>query len=41
VSFSNRRSAWYKTQKEGGRTKLAGPTAEKEAALLAAWKSAK
>ncbi len=30
--------AWYKTQPENGRTKLAGPTAEKEAALLAAWR---
>ena len=30
--------AWYKTQKEGERTRLAGPTAEKEAELLAAWK---
>jgi 2'-hydroxyisoflavone reductase len=30
--------AWYKTQKEGERTKLAGPTAEKEAELLGAWK---
>ena len=29
--------AWYKTQGEGGRTKLAGPTAEQEAAALAAW----
>ena len=33
--------AWYKGQPEGGRTKLAGPTAEKEAALLAAWKREK
>jgi len=31
--------AWYKTQSEGGRTKLAGPNVEKEAALLAAWRS--
>jgi len=30
--------SWYKTQSEGGRTKLAGPAAEKEAQLLAAWK---
>jgi 2'-hydroxyisoflavone reductase len=30
--------AWYKTQKEGGRTRLAGPTAEQEAATLAAWR---
>lgn len=30
--------AWYKTQSEGGRVKLAGPNAEKEAELLAAWK---
>jgi 2'-hydroxyisoflavone reductase len=30
---------WYKTQDEGGRTKLAGPTAAKEAELLAAWKA--
>jgi nucleoside-diphosphate-sugar epimerase len=30
--------AWYKTQPENGRTKLAGPTPEKEAALLAAWR---
>lgn len=29
---------WYKAQGEGGRIKLAGPTAEKEAELLAAWK---
>jgi len=29
--------AWHKTQKEGGRTRLAGPTAEQEAAALAAW----
>jgi 2'-hydroxyisoflavone reductase len=33
--------AWYKTQKAGGRTKLAGPTPEKEATLLAAWKRGK
>jgi 2'-hydroxyisoflavone reductase len=32
---------WYKTQGEGGRTKLAGPTAAKEAELLAAWKATK
>jgi 2'-hydroxyisoflavone reductase len=31
--------AWYKTQGEGGRTKLAGPTAAKEAEWLAQWKS--
>jgi hypothetical protein len=30
---------WYKTQGEGGRTKLAGPTPEKEAQLLARWKA--
>jgi 2'-hydroxyisoflavone reductase len=30
--------AWYKTQSEGGRTKLAGPEPQKEADLLAAWK---
>ena len=30
--------AWYKTQGEGGRTKLAGPAPRKEAELLAAWK---
>lgn len=30
--------AWYKTQGEGGRTKLAGPALTKEAELLAAWK---
>ncbi|MEK7404881.1 MAG: NAD-dependent epimerase/dehydratase family protein [Acidobacteriota bacterium] len=30
--------AWYKTQREGERTKLAGPAPEKEAALLAAWR---
>jgi 2'-hydroxyisoflavone reductase len=30
--------AWYKTQSEGGRTKLAGPEPQKEAELLAAWK---
>jgi 2'-hydroxyisoflavone reductase len=30
---------WYKTQDEGGRTKLAGPPPAKEAELLAAWKS--
>lgn len=29
---------WYKSQPEGGRTKLAGPPAQKEAELLAAWK---
>jgi 2'-hydroxyisoflavone reductase len=32
---------WYKTQSEGGRTKLAGPPPEKEAELLAAWKEAR
>jgi hypothetical protein len=31
---------WYKSQGEGGRTRLAGPSAEKEAELLAAWKQA-
>jgi len=30
--------AWYKTQGKGGRTKLAGPAPEKEAALLGAWR---
>jgi 2'-hydroxyisoflavone reductase len=30
--------AWYKTQGEGQRNKLAGPTQQKEAELLAAWK---
>lgn len=30
--------AWYKTQREGQRTRLAGPTAQKESELLAAWK---
>ncbi len=30
--------AWYKTQSEGGRTRLAGPPAEKESALLTTWK---
>ncbi|HNY40176.1 MAG TPA: NAD-dependent epimerase/dehydratase family protein [Bryobacteraceae bacterium] len=29
---------WYKAQSEGGRIKLAGPNAEREAELLAAWK---
>jgi 2'-hydroxyisoflavone reductase len=29
--------AWYRTQGEGGRKRLAGPTPEKEAALLDAW----
>ncbi len=29
---------WYRTQGEGERTKLAGPSAAKEAELLAAWK---
>jgi len=29
---------WYKSQPEGGRTKLAGPTAQKETEILAAWK---
>jgi hypothetical protein len=33
--------AWYKTQTEGGRTRLAGPKPEKEAELLAAWKQEK
>jgi 2'-hydroxyisoflavone reductase len=32
--------AWYKTQGSGGRVKLAGPTAEQETALLAAWRKA-
>jgi 2'-hydroxyisoflavone reductase len=32
---------WYKSQPEDGRTKLAGPTAEKEAELLAKWKSSR
>jgi 2'-hydroxyisoflavone reductase len=32
---------WYRTQGEGGRTKLAGPSAAKEAELLAAWKAMK
>jgi 2'-hydroxyisoflavone reductase len=31
--------SWYKSQPEGGRTKLAGPTPEKEAELLAKWKA--
>lgn len=31
--------AWYKTQSEGGRTRLAGPTPEKEKEILAAWKA--
>lgn len=30
--------AWYKTQDESGRTKLAGPKPEAEAELLTAWK---
>ncbi len=30
--------AWYKTQGSGERTKLAGPTPERESELLAAWK---
>jgi 2'-hydroxyisoflavone reductase len=30
--------AWYKTEREGGRTKLAGPTPQKEADLLAAFR---
>ena len=33
--------AWYKGQGPQGRVKLAGPTAEQEAALLAAWHSRK
>jgi 2'-hydroxyisoflavone reductase len=33
--------AWYKTQDESGRTKLAGPKPEAEAELLAAWKKEK
>jgi 2'-hydroxyisoflavone reductase len=32
---------WYKSQPEGGRTKLAGPAAEKEAELLAKWKASR
>jgi 2'-hydroxyisoflavone reductase len=32
---------WYRAQGEGGRTKLAGPSAAKEAELLAAWKGTK
>jgi 2'-hydroxyisoflavone reductase len=32
---------WYKAQPEGGRTKLAGPPAEKEAQLLAKWKESR
>jgi 2'-hydroxyisoflavone reductase len=32
--------AWYKSQGPAGRTKLAGPSPEKEAELLAAWKAA-
>ncbi len=31
--------AWYKTQKEDGRTRLAGPPPEKEKELLASWKN--
>ncbi|MDE3168143.1 MAG: epimerase [Acidobacteriota bacterium] len=30
---------WYRSQTEGGRTKLAGPPPEKEAELLAAWRA--
>ena len=30
--------AWYKTQHEGGRTRLAGPSAEQETVALAAWR---
>jgi 2'-hydroxyisoflavone reductase len=30
--------AWYKSQDAAGRTRLAGPTAEKEAAALEAWR---
>ena len=30
---------WYKSQTESGRTKLAGPSPEKEAELLAKWKA--
>lgn len=33
--------AWYKTQDESGRSKLAGPKPEVEAELLAAWKTEK
>ena len=32
---------WYKSQPEDGRTKLAGPSAEKEAELLAKWKASR
>jgi 2'-hydroxyisoflavone reductase len=32
---------WYKTQPENGRTKLAGPVAEREQTLLAKWKAAR
>jgi 2'-hydroxyisoflavone reductase len=34
--------AWYKTQEkvEKGRTRLAGPSAEQEAKLIAAWREA-
>jgi 2'-hydroxyisoflavone reductase len=32
---------WYKAQPEGGRTKLAGPTAASEAQLLAKWKESR
>ena len=33
--------AWYKSQPADGRVKLAGPTAEQEAALLSAWRARK
>lgn len=33
--------AWYKTQGPGGRVKLAGPSPEQEAAVLAAWRQAR
>jgi nucleoside-diphosphate-sugar epimerase len=33
--------AWYKSQPQEGRTKLAGPTPEKESELLAKWKASK
>jgi 2'-hydroxyisoflavone reductase len=32
---------WFKSQGQGGRTRLAGPTAEKEAELLATWKKSR
>jgi 2'-hydroxyisoflavone reductase len=33
--------AWYKSQPAEGRVRLAGPTPEQEAALLAAWRAGK